>query len=120
MYASSYSLRIDPTDIGLHVAEDELVMENPDQPEWLWGAAVSVDGRWLELSVSRDTSRVCLSTFSVDDLDLLTVLQKNLLWLVDLEKEPIGPNLTWIKLVDDFEAEYGVYVISQHVRPSAF
>jgi hypothetical protein len=116
MYALSYSLRIDPTNLGLHVAEDVLVMENPDQPEWLWGAAVSVDGRWLELSVSRDTSRV-RSTFSVDDLDLLTVLQKNLLWLVDLEKEPIGPNLTWIKLVDDFEAEYSVYAISQRVRP---
>jgi hypothetical protein len=34
-------------------------MKNPDQPEWLWGVAVSeVDGRWLELHVSRDTSRV--------------------------------------------------------------
>ncbi|KAF8264309.1 prolyl oligopeptidase [Lactarius quietus] len=77
--------------IGTHQSEDLLVMENPNQPEWLWGAAVSeVDGRWLELSVSRDTSR------------------KNLLWLADLEKQPIGPNLNWIKLVDDFEAEYSV------------
>ena len=86
-------------------------MENPDQPEWRWGAAVSeVDGRWLELSVSGDTSRVRLSTFSVDDL--LTGVQKKLLWLADLEKEPIGPNLNWIKLVDDFEDKYSVYVIS--------
>ncbi|KAF8266710.1 prolyl oligopeptidase [Lactarius quietus] len=77
--------------IGTHQSEDLLVMENPNQPEWLWGAGVSeVDGRWLELSVSRDTSR------------------KNLLWLADLEKQPIGPNLNWIKLVDDFEAEYSV------------
>ena len=37
-------------------------MENPDQREWMWGAAVSeVDGRWLELYVSRDTSRVCMA-----------------------------------------------------------
>ena len=57
-------LRIGPTELSLHAAEDLLVMENPDQPEWLWGVAVSeVDGRWLELSVSRDTSRVCLPTF---------------------------------------------------------
>lgn len=77
--------------IGTHQSEDLLVMKNLDQPEWLWGAAVSeVDGRWLELSVSKDTSR------------------KNLLWLADLEKEPIGPNFNWIKLVDDFEAEYSV------------
>ncbi|KAI0294865.1 prolyl oligopeptidase [Multifurca ochricompacta] len=72
-------------------SEDVLVVKNPDQPEWLWGAAISeVDGRWLELSVSRDTSR------------------KNLLWLADLEKEQIGPNLNWIKLVNDFEAEYNI------------
>lgn len=77
--------------IGTHQSEDLLVMENPHQPEWLWGAGVSeVDGRWLELSVSRDTSR------------------KNRLWLADLEKEPIGPHLHWIKLVDEFEAEYSI------------
>jgi hypothetical protein len=69
MYALPYTLRIDPTDLRPHVAEDLLVMENPDQPEWLWGAGISeVDGRWLELSVSRDTSRVCRSTSSVDSL----------------------------------------------------
>src|SRR5712672_3436370 len=48
------------------VAEDILVMKNPDQPEWLWGAAISeVDGRWLELYISRDTSRVCFSVLVV-------------------------------------------------------
>jgi hypothetical protein len=37
-------------------------MENPDQQEWMCDAAVSeVDGRWLELYISRDTSRVWLS-----------------------------------------------------------
>lgn len=111
MYALPYTLRVDLTDLKSHVAEDLLVMENPDQPEWLWGAGVSeADGRWLELSVSKDTSRVRCSTFSLDDL--LTGVQKNLLWLADLEKEPIGPHLNWIKLVDDFEAEYSVYATS--------
>jgi hypothetical protein len=52
-----------------HVAEDILVMENPDQPEWYWNAGVSeVDGRWLELTVSRDTARVRRSTTSVGGL----------------------------------------------------
>jgi len=37
--------------------------------------------------------------------------QKNLLWVADLEKEQIGSNFSWIKLVDDFEAEYSVYAI---------
>ncbi|KAH9978264.1 prolyl oligopeptidase [Lactifluus volemus] len=77
--------------IGTDQSEDILVIKNPDQPEWLWGVGVSeVDGQWLELSISRDTSR------------------KNLLWLADLRKEPIGPNLHWIKLIDDFEADYSV------------
>ena len=43
-------------------AEDILVIKNSDQPEWLWGAGISeVDGRWLELYISRDSSRVCFS-----------------------------------------------------------
>jgi len=33
------------------------------------------------------------------------------LWLADLEKQPIGPNFDWIKLVDDFEAEYSMYAL---------
>ena len=41
-------------------------MKNPDQPEWQWRAAVSeVDGRWLELYVSRDTSRVWSSVLHI-------------------------------------------------------
>jgi len=34
-----------------------------------------------------------------------------LLWLADLDKEQIGSSFKWIKLVDDFEAEYSVYAI---------
>lgn len=63
MYASFYVLRrLAWPIIGSDVAEDILVMENPQQPEWLWGAAISEgDGRWLELLISQDTSRVCFS-----------------------------------------------------------
>jgi len=38
--------------------------------------------------------------------------QKNMLWLADLEKQPIGSNLDWIKLVDDFKAEYNMYALN--------
>ncbi|KAI0260483.1 prolyl oligopeptidase [Gloeopeniophorella convolvens] len=77
--------------VGTKQSRDISVIKNPEQPQWLWGAGISeVDGRWLELSVSRDTSR------------------KNLLWLADLEKDTIGPNLSWIKLVDGFDAEYSI------------
>ncbi|KAI0052627.1 prolyl oligopeptidase [Auriscalpium vulgare] len=78
--------------IGTNQSEDTLIMKNPDEPEWMWGASLpELDGQWLTLSISRDTAR------------------KNLLWVADLSQETIGPNINWIKLVTDFTAEY--YVI---------
>ncbi|EIM85490.1 prolyl oligopeptidase [Stereum hirsutum FP-91666 SS1] len=77
--------------IGTKQADDTLVMKDPEHPHHMWGAGTSeVDGRWLELYTRRDTAR------------------KNMLWLADLEKTTIGPNIDWIKLVDEFEADYGV------------
>ena len=34
-----------------------------------------------------------------------------MLWLADLEKEQIGSNFNWIKLVNNFEAKYTMYAI---------
>ena len=34
-------------------------MINPENPEWMWSAQVSLDGRYLELYITKDTSRVC-------------------------------------------------------------
>lgn len=65
----SYAL----VDRRLDVAEDILVIKNADQPEWLWGAAVSVDGRWLELSISQDSSRVCSSVPLITPLTKLEI-----------------------------------------------
>jgi len=34
-------------------------MKDPEHPDWMWTAAVSeLDGRYLELYVSKDSSRV--------------------------------------------------------------
>jgi hypothetical protein len=35
-----------------------------------------------------------------------------MLWLADLEKQPVGSNFDWIKLVDNFEAEYSMYALN--------
>lgn len=71
------------------VAEDILVVKDDAHPEWMWHVEVSeVDGRYLILSVSRDTAR------------------KNLMWIADLEKNTIDQNINWDKLVDDFDAEF--------------
>ncbi|KAH9938686.1 prolyl oligopeptidase [Fomitopsis serialis] len=75
--------------IGTAQAEDILVVKDDAHPEWMWHVEVSeVDGRYLILSVSRDTAR------------------KNLMWIADLEKNTIDQNINWDKLVDDFDAEF--------------
>ena len=33
-------------------------------------------------------------------------MQKGLLWIADLEKDAIGPNMQWDKVIDEFEANY--------------
>jgi hypothetical protein len=36
--------------------------------------------------------------------------QQNLLWITDLDDEsnPIGPDMKWIKLIDQWDAEYSM------------
>ncbi|KZT74475.1 hypothetical protein DAEQUDRAFT_720646 [Daedalea quercina L-15889] len=75
--------------IGTPQADDILVLKDELHPEWMWHMEVSeIDGRYLILSVSRDTA------------------PKNLLWIADIEKNTIGPNINWDKLIDDFDAEF--------------
>ncbi|KAF9240642.1 prolyl oligopeptidase [Melanogaster broomeanus] len=77
--------------LGTPQSEDILVMKDAEHREWMWGVNVSeLDGRYLFLSVSRDTAR------------------KNLLWVADLQENEIGQNMKWEKLIDEFEAEYDV------------
>ncbi|KAG5221491.1 prolyl oligopeptidase [Salix suchowensis] len=72
-------------------SEDILVHKDDTNPEWMWSVDVSdQDGRYLTMYVVKDTSR------------------KNLAWVTDLQKNEIGPNMMWDKIVDEFEAEYEV------------
>ncbi|KAH8092482.1 prolyl oligopeptidase [Cristinia sonorae] len=75
--------------IGTPQSEDILVVKDDANPTYMFGTEISeIDGRYLLLTISRDTSR------------------KYLLWIADLEKEAIGQNLQWDKIVDTFEAKY--------------
>jgi prolyl oligopeptidase len=40
------------------IAEDILVVKNDENPEWMWSAEVTEDGRYLALYIIKDTSRV--------------------------------------------------------------
>ncbi|KAG9091317.1 hypothetical protein FS749_016631 [Ceratobasidium sp. UAMH 11750] len=79
--------------LGTPQEDDILVMKNDDEPNYMWSTSItSPDGRYLALYVSRDTAR------------------QNLLWITDLEdaSNPIGPNMKWIKLINEWDAEYSI------------
>lgn len=77
--------------IGTPQSEDILVIKDAEHPTWMWEVSVSeLDGRYLYLSIVRDTAR------------------KNLLWISDLQENEIGQNMIWEKLIDEFDAEYRV------------
>ncbi|EIW79415.1 hypothetical protein CONPUDRAFT_60260 [Coniophora puteana RWD-64-598 SS2] len=91
--------------IGTPQSDDILVLKNPDEPEWRWGAYISeLDGRYLYVSIGWTTAR------------------KNLLWIADLQSEEIGPNMKWKKVINDYEAEYDVFAndgTKQYLRTNA-
>ncbi|XP_051880042.1 prolyl endopeptidase-like isoform X2 [Pristis pectinata] len=76
--------------LGFQQSEDILCAEFPDYPKWMGGAEVSDDGQYVLLSIREGCDPV------------------NRLWYCDLKKLPDGIKgiLPWVKLVDNFDAEY--------------
>ncbi|XP_014819923.1 PREDICTED: prolyl endopeptidase [Calidris pugnax] len=76
--------------LGTDQSEDILCAEFPDEPKWMGGAEVSDDGRYVLLSIREGCDPV------------------NRLWYCDLQTESQGISgiLQWVKLIDNFEAEY--------------
>ena len=70
--------------LGTPQADDKVVFHAPDQPEWLFGAAVTDDGRYLGISIGKGTER------------------KNLVYYMDLE----AGDGEVVKLIDTLEAQY--------------
>lgn len=92
----------------IHVlAEDILVHSDKENSTWFWSIDISEDGKYFFLYTSKDTSRVSRS------VDILTVsfntLQKNLLWVAEVENNEIGPNIQWNKIQNEFVSEFDVY-----------
>ncbi|XP_041096419.1 prolyl endopeptidase [Polyodon spathula] len=82
--------------IGTNQSEDILVAEFPDHPKWHSSATVSDDGRYVLLSITEGCEPV------------------NRLWYCDLQQLSGGITgiLPWVKLVDNFEAQY-TYVTNE-------
>ncbi|XP_075453654.1 prolyl endopeptidase [Ascaphus truei] len=76
--------------LGTDQSRDALCAEFPDEPKWMGGAEVSEDGRYVLLSIRQGCDPV------------------NRLWYCDLQKETNGITgiLPWVKLIDNFDAEY--------------
>ncbi|XP_067274257.1 prolyl endopeptidase [Pseudorasbora parva] len=76
--------------LGTPQSQDVLCAEFPDQPKWMSGAEVSDDGRYVLLSIREGCDPV------------------NRLWYCDLNDTPQGITglLPWVKLIDNFDAEY--------------
>ncbi|KAK1888586.1 Prolyl endopeptidase [Dissostichus eleginoides] len=76
--------------LGTPQSEDVLCAEFPDHPKWMAGAEVSDDGGYLLLSIREGCDPV------------------NRLWYCDLKTTPEGITglLPWVKLIDNFDAEY--------------
>ena len=75
--------------LGTDQAQDVLVYERPDQPDWGMNAAVTDDGRYAVLTVWLGTDR------------------RNRVYFRDL-KDPRHPKITGevVRLLDDFDASY--------------
>ncbi len=70
--------------LGTAQAEDRLIYERPDQKEWMFGAGVTEDGRYLIISTSRGSD------------------PKNLVFYQDLQT----PDAPIVELIGEFEANY--------------
>src|SRR4028118_1205681 len=70
--------------LGTPQSEDILIYHRPDQKEWMFGAGVTEDGRYLIISVDRGTD------------------PKNLVFYKDLET----PDSPVVELISEFEANF--------------
>ncbi|OCT78208.1 prolyl endopeptidase [Xenopus laevis] len=75
--------------LGTSQSDDVLCAQFPEEPKWMGGAEVTDDGQYVLLSIREGCDPV------------------NRLWYCKLDKNTgITGTLPWVKLIDNFEAEY--------------
>ncbi|NP_989189.1 prolyl endopeptidase [Xenopus tropicalis] len=75
--------------LGTSQSDDVLCAEFPEEPKWMGGAEVTDDGQYVLLSIREGCDPV------------------NRLWYCKLDKNTgITGILPWVKLIDNFDAEY--------------
>ena len=95
------------------LGDDILVYEDKENPRWLFSVDVTEDGKYLVMYISKDCSKV---RYIPPLIPLLMLSQQNLLWIANFDKNSIGPNIKWIKVVDEFVSQYIVYVSNHPIH----
>lgn len=78
----------DPNQVGTPQSEDILILAEPNHPERMFWGGFSDDGHYAFMKASQDTSR------------------SSLFWIADLRESPIGPDMKWHKIVNEWGAYY--------------
>jgi prolyl oligopeptidase len=85
--------------LGTPQAEDQLIFSTPDQPEWMFGAGVTEDGRYLCMYVSESCAPA------------------NRFYVLDLTKEVKSDQngLVFSRILDKFDAKYDLLANDGHM-----
>jgi len=84
LQATNYFQKLYYHKLGTPQSEDQLIYESTDHKEWMFSSAVTDDGRYLVISVSKST----------DDVNMV------------LYKDLQDPNAKIVTLIDNFDAGY--------------
>lgn len=101
--------------LGTPQDEDELVYERPDQPDWIFDADVTDDGRWLVIVQSEGTQReqrVFLKDLQAEGAGIEPLLDR-----FDASYRPVGNDGDIFYLVTDKDAPRHRLVAVQRGRP---
>lgn len=79
-----------------------------ENPHRVFSVDVTEDGKYIVMNILKDCSAV--RYILLIPLLVLMLFQQNLLWIANFDKNNIGRNIKWIKIVDEFVSEYAVYV----------
>ena len=95
-----------------------MVYQDQKNPYWTFGVYMTEDGKYLVMYVCKSCSTVRYILLLIPLL-VLMLFQQNLLWIANFDKNNIGPNIEWIKVVDEFVSEYTVYVSNHPIQSNS-
>ena len=94
----------------IYTAEDIIVHQDKENPEWIFGTDASEDGRYLYLYQYKDTSKarhIYIYTVTGHSRNR-SYYQKNLVWLAEPDEDGIKPGIQWRKVINEYVADYSV------------